>query len=250
MGRRHSIAGKKAAGDAAKSKTYSRIGKLIEMAARKWGDDPHMNPSLDLILQKARYHSLPKEVIDKALKKGAWKIEGQELQEVTYEGYGPAGSALFIKCIASNTNRTASNVRAILGKMGGTRAEPGAVAWQFNQKGVIVINWKLKTETIKGNEVKTVVPYDKNELEEDLMNLDIEDFQEEAGQCRVITSYESFITVKKWLDEMSYSIADADIQYLPQNEITLSDEDMKAFEELYNALEEDEDVDSIYHNVA
>ncbi len=161
-----------------------------------------MNPALDLILQKARYHSLPKEVIDKALKKGAGKVEGQELQEVMYEGYGPAGSALYIKCIASNTNRTASNVRAILGKMGGTWAEPGAVAWQFSQKGVIIINGKLKTETVKGNEIKTIIPYDKDQLEEDLMNLDIEDFQEEAGQCRVITSYEAFVNTKKGIEEL------------------------------------------------
>lgn len=115
---------------------------------------------------------------------------------------------------------------------------------------MILINGKLKTETVKGNEVKTVIPYDKNTLEEDLLNLDIEDFQEEAGQCRVVTSFEAFTNVKKALDDASYSITDADIQYLPQNEITLSDEDMKAFEDMYNALEEDEDVDSIYHNVA
>lgn len=87
-------------------------------------------------------------------------------------------------------------------------------------------------------------------LEEDLMEMDIEDFQEEDGVCRVITSFEAFTTVKKTLDEKGYSLGDADMQYLPQNEITLSDEDMKSFEALYDALEEDEDVDSIYHNVA
>ena len=97
--------------------------------------------------------------------------------------------------------------------------------------------------------MKSVVPYDLAALEEDLLNLDIEDFQEEAGQCRVVTSYEAFVTVKKALDEAGYSIADADMQYLPQNELALSDEDLKNFETLYEALEEDEDVDSIYHNV-
>lgn len=115
---------------------------------------------------------------------------------------------------------------------------------------MIIINGKLKVENIKGNNVTSVVPYELTALEEDLLNLDIEDFQEEAGQCRVITSYESFVTVKKALDELHYSLADADIQYLPQNELTLSDEDMKSFETLYDALEEDEDVDSIYHNIA
>ena len=93
-----------------------------------------MNPALELVLQKARYHGLPKEVIDKALKKGAGKLEGQELQEVHYEAYGPAGSALYIKAITSNTNRSASNIRAIVVRMGGSMAEPGAVSWQFDQK--------------------------------------------------------------------------------------------------------------------
>ena len=209
-----------------------------------------MNPALDLMLQKARYHSLPRDVIDKALKKGAGKIEGQELQEVHYEAYGPAGSALYIKAITSNTNRSASNIRALVVRMGGTMAEPGAVSRQFNQKGVIMINGKIKKEVVKGNDITSVIPYDLNELEDDLMSLDIEDFQEEAGQCRIVTSFEAFTTVKKALDEKWYSIADADLQYLPQNELTLSDEDLASFQQLYEALEEDEDVDSIYHNVA
>jgi transcriptional/translational regulatory protein YebC/TACO1 len=124
MGRRHSIANKKAAGDAEKSKNYARVGKLLEIAARQGGKDPTMNPQLDLMLQKARQYNLPREVVDKAIKKGCGELEGENLQEVMYEGYGPAGSALYIKCIASNTNRTASTVRAVLGKMGGTMAEP------------------------------------------------------------------------------------------------------------------------------
>jgi len=160
-----------------------------------------MNPALDLMLQKARYHSLPRDVIDKALKKGAGKIEGQELQEVHYEAYGPAGSALYIKAITSNTNRSASNIRALVVRMGGTMAEPGAVSRQFNQKGVIMINGKIKKEVVKGNDITSVIPYDLNELEDDLMSLDIEDFQEEAGQCRIVTSFEAFTTVKKALDE-------------------------------------------------
>lgn len=208
-----------------------------------------MNPALDLMLQKARYHSLPRDVIDKALKKGAGKLEGQELQEVHYEAYGPAGSALYIKAITSNTNRSASNIRALVVRMGGTMAEPGAVSWQFDQKGVIVINGKLKVENIKGNDVTSVVPYDINSLENDLLELNIEDFQEEEGRCRIITSFEAFTGVKKSLDEQGYSIVDADLQYLPQNELTLSDEDFNTFQQLYDALEEDEDVDSIYHNV-
>lgn len=249
MGRRHSIANKKAAGDAAKSKNYAKVGKLLEIAARQWGKDPGMNPQLDLMLQKARQYNLPREVVDKAIKKRCGELEGENLQEVMYEGYGPAGSALYIKCIASNTNRTASTVRAVLGKMGWTMAEPGAVSRQFDQKGVIIINGKLDKKVVKGNDVVDVIPYATSQLEDDLMSLDIEDFQEEEGNCRVITSREAFIGVRKSLDTMNYSITDADIQYLPQNEISLSDEDFAAFEKIVEALEEDDDVDSVYTNV-
>lgn len=95
----------------------------------------------------------------------------------------------------------------------------------------------------------SVVPYDLNNLENDLLELDIEDYQEEEGRCRIVTSFEAFTSAKKALDEKQYSIVDADLQYLPQNELTLSDEDFNTFQQLYEALEEDEDVDSIYHNV-
>ena len=219
------------------------------MAARKGGDDPHMNPGLDLVLQKARYYSLPREVIDKALKKWSGKLEGHELQEVMYEGYGPAGSALYIKCITSNTNRATAEIRATMSRMGGTMAEPGAVSRQFDQKGVIIINGKAESKNEKWREVHSIIPYEKNQLEEDLLNLDIDDFDEQDGQCRVITSREAFINVKKGLEELHYNISDADIQYLPQNEITLADDAMATFEGLIEALEELEDVDSIYHNI-
>ncbi len=249
MWRRHSIANKKAAGDAAKSKNYARVGKLLELAARQWGKDPSMNPQLDLMLQKARQYNLPKEVVEKAIKKWVGELDGDKLQEVMYEWYGPSWSAMYIKCIASNTNRSAANVRSILAKIWGSMAEPWAVSWQFSEKWVIIINWKILKEIKKWNEVQEVIPYDVWELENDLLELDIEDFQEEDGVCRVITSREAFVHVRKTLDTLSYSMTDADIQYVPQNEVNLSDDDFSAFEKIVEALGEDEDVDSVYHNV-
>lgn len=249
MGRRHSIAGKKAAGDAAKSKTYAKIWKLIEIAARNGWDDPTMNPALDMILQKARYNSLPKDVIDHAIKKGAGKLEWQELVQVMYEWYGPAWSAMYIKCITANTNRSAANVRSLLAKMWGTIAEPGAVSWQFDEKWVILIDGKLIVEMKKWNEVKEVVPYDAEKLSEQLLELAIDDFEEQEWMCRVITSRENFVQVRKDIEQLWYNITDADMQFLPQNEITLSDENYASFEKIIEALQDDEDVDSVYHNV-
>ena len=250
MGRRHSIAGKKAAGDAAKSQTYAKIGKLIEIAARNGWADPTMNPSLEMVLQKARYNSLPKEVIDHAIKKWAWKLEWQELSEVMYEWYGPAGSALFIKCITANTNRSASSVRSTLAKLWWLIAEMGAVSWQFSEKGVIIIDGKLLVEIKKWNEVKEVVPYEKAALEDDLLGLDIDDFEEEENICRVVTSRENFIHVRKEIEALWYNISDADIQFLPQNTISLNDQNFATFERILEGLEADEDVNAIYHNVA
>lgn len=249
MWRRHSIANKKAAGDAEKSKNYAKVGKLLEIAARQGWKDPGMNPQLELMLQKARQYNLPREVVEKAIKKWAGELDGENIQEVMYEGYGPSWSALYIKCIASNTNRSSATVRSLLAKMWWSIAEPGAVSWQFSLKGVIIINGKQHNHIVKWNEVKDVVPYEVWQLEEDLMSLDIEDFQEEGGMCRVITSREAFIGVRKELAAIWYNITDADLQYLPQNEITLSESDYAIFEWIVETLEEDEDVDSVYHNV-
>ncbi len=250
MWRRHSIANKKAAWDAEKSKNYAKIGKLLEIAARQWWKDPSMNPQLELMLQKARQYNLPREVVEKAIKKWAGELGGENIQEVMYEGYWPGWSALYIKCIVSNTNRSSSVVRALLAKMWWAIAEPWAVSWQFWLKWVIVLNGKVRIQIVKGNENREILPYDTIQLEEDLMSMDIEDYQEDLGMCRVITSRENFVTVRKALETRWYSIVDADLQYLPQNEITLSDADYQVFEKIVEALEDDEDVDSVYHNVA
>lgn len=250
MWRRHSIANKKAAGDAQKSKNYAKVGKLIEIATRQWGKDATMNPQLDLMLQKARQYNLPREVVEKAIKKWAWELDGDRLQEVMYEWYGPSGSALYIKCITSNTNRSAANVRSILAKMGWNIAEPWAVSWQFSLLWVIIIGGKRDVKIIKGNEVVDIVPYDVAQLEEDVLSLDIEDFEQEDGMCRILTSREAFIAVRKNIDTMRYSITEADLQYVPQNTITLLGNDLHTFDGIIAALEEDEDVDSVYHNVA
>lgn len=143
MGRRHSIAAKKASGDAAKSRIYSIVGKKIQIAAKN-GADPKMNPALEMILEKARYHGLPKDVIERAILKGSGQLEGEEMKEMMYEGYGPNGAALLIKTITSNTNRTSQTVRTALQKAGGSMAEIGAVAWQFKEQGLIILDGKIE----------------------------------------------------------------------------------------------------------
>lgn len=135
MWKRHSIAAKKAAGDQEKARNYSKIGKIIQLAA-KWWVDSSMNPSLELALQKAKYYNLPREVIDKAIKKWSGQLKWEDLKEVLYEWYGPGGVAVLVKTLTDNTNRTSSNIRIVFSKYWWSLWEPGSVSWQFIQRWV------------------------------------------------------------------------------------------------------------------
>lgn len=249
MGRWHSIAAKKASWDAAKSRIYSIIGKKIQIAAKN-GADPKMNPSLEMVLEKARYHGLPKDVIERAILKGSGQLEGEEMKEVVYEGYGPNGSALLIKTITSNTNRTSQSVRTALQKAGGSMAEIGAVAWQFKEQGVIVIDGMLEIVEDKGRQLEKITPFNAEELELQIMELAIEDLSIEDGVAEVTTSKPDFITVRSQISELWYHIAEADIHYIADNQVALSGEDLEVFEKIVDAINDDEDVDHLYHNVA
>ncbi len=249
MGRWHSIAAKKASWDAAKSRIYSIIGKKIQIAAKN-GADPKMNPSLEMVLEKARYHGLPKDVIERAILKGSGQLEGEEMKEVVYEGYGPNGSALLIKTITSNTNRTSQSVRTALQKAGGSMAEIGAVAWQFKEQGVIVIDGILEIVEDKGRQLEKITPFNAEELELQIMELAIEDLSIEDGVAEVTTSKSDFITVRSQISELWYHIAEADIHYIADNQVSLSGEDLEVFEKIVDAINDDEDVDHLYHNVA
>lgn len=249
MGRWHSIAAKKASWDAAKSRIYSIIGKKIQIAAKN-GADPKMNPSLEMVLEKARYHGLPKDVIERAILKGSGQLEGEEMKEVVYEGYGPNGSALLIKTITSNTNRTSQSVRTALQKAGGSMAEIGAVAWQFKEQGVIVIDGLLEIVEDKWRQLEKINPFNPEELELQIMELAIEDLSIEDGVAEVTTSKSDFITVRSQIWELWYHIAEADIHYIADNQVSLSGEDLEVFEKIMDAINDDEDVDHVYHNVA
>lgn len=247
--KRHNIKHKKAATDAKKAKIYTKIWKIIEMAARNWAD-PSLNPSLVAALDKARYNSVPREVIDRAIKKGSGQAWWENLEEAFYEWYGPAGTALYIKAITWNKNRSASTIRAILTKFGGNLWEPGSVAWQFKEKWVIFITGKSKWDTVKWNQVETVLPLDMDEFEEVLMETDVENYEVIEEWVNVITRMEDFINIKKFLEkDKSYKIWEADIKYIPENYVELSDEQMEKFERLLDNLEEDDDVEEIFHNV-
>lgn len=255
MWRRHSIAAKKAAGDQAKGKAYSMLSKIIQIAAKK-GADPKMNPSLELALQKARYMSVPRDIVDRAILKGSGQLEGENMEEVFYEGYGPGGVAILIKTLTSNTNRTASNVKAIMGKHWWSLGLQNSVARQFKETGIIVTDGTAEKINDKGKEVEKITPLDADlpagqaGFENAVMELPIMDFEIENGTAVIYTDKLNFIDVQKKLENSHYHVIEADIQFVPENIITISNEDKEKFLNLIDALENDEDVDKVRHNLA
>lgn len=248
MGRRHSIAARKASWDAAKSRIYSIIWKKIQIAAKN-GADPKMNPSLEMILEKARYHGLPRDVIDRAILKGSGQLEWEEMKELVYEGYGPNGSAFLIKTITSNTNRTSTNIRTILTKGGGAMAEIGSVAWQFQEKGLIIIDGVAHKYEDKGREMEKVDSFDPETLEMEMMELAISDLVIESGVAEIYTEKTDFIEVRKQIIALGYHISESDLHFFADNTVTLSGESLDIFTAILENLQEDDDVDHVYHNV-
>ena len=248
MGRRHSIAARKASGDAKKSQAYAKVWKIIQIAARK-GADPKMNPALDLALSKAKQYHLPREVVEKAILKWSGQLEGENLEEIFYEGYGPEGVALLIKALTSNTNRSASSVKQIMQKHGWTLGAIGSVARQFKEQGVIVIDGISETIQDKWKTVERVLPLNKDELEERAMELPIADFEAEGNTVVIYVDKKDFATVQNGLEKFHYHMVESDIQFIPENTVKLNEEATNKLYTLLDALDDDEDVDHVWHNL-
>jgi transcriptional/translational regulatory protein YebC/TACO1 len=154
-----------------------------------------------------------------------------------------------IKTVTSNTNRTASSIKTMLGKHWWSLGLPNSVARQFKETGIILLDGVSFVEQKWGKTIEKVLPFDHDKLEEDLMNLPINDFSEEDGKFVVQTDVIHFTEVKKWLEALGYHISEADLQYIADNGITLNDEDMEKFSKLLDTIESDEDVDMVWHNV-
>lgn len=249
MWRRHSIAAKKASWDAKKSQAYAKVGKIIQIAARKWADWK-MNPALELALSKAKQYNLPKEVVDKAILKWSGQLEGENLEEIFYEGYGPEWVALLIRVLTSNTNRSASSVKQIMQKHGGTMGAIGSVAWQFKEQGVIVIDGISETMQDKWKTIEKVLPLNKEELEERAMELPINDIEIEDTVVIIYVDKIHFTAVQKALEAFHYHMLESDIQFIPENTVKLDEEHTNKLYTLLEILDDDEDVDHVWHNLS
>ncbi len=247
MGRRHSIVGKKLETAANKWKLYAKMGKIIEMKARNWSD-PALNPDLAQALHKARQQGVPRDVIEKAVKKWSWLLEGVSYTEQYYEWYGPGGCAIYIKTLTDNTNRTSNDVRVTLQRHGGAIGEPWSVSWQFSHKGIITISGIKKIECIKGKNEEHIEPYDQEQLELDALESGAEDVEEEDNIMVITTSREDYMMVDKSLNAAWYHITQSDIEAVTENTITLSQEDQDQLDILLAQLEDNEDVEKVWTN--
>ena len=224
---------RKGAQDAKRSKVFTKIIRELMVSAREGGSDPNTNTSLRTAIEKARAANMPKDTMEKAIKKGAGELEGQSFFEALYEGYAPGGVALLIRCLTDNKNRTAQEIRHTLSKYGGSMAESGAVSWMFERKGII-----------------TVAKEQISDLEEfQLLAIEAgaEDIKDEADPIEIVTSPDSVSDVKTALEENGYSLS-YDMSYIPSNTLKVEGSDAGKLFKLLDILEDNDDVQEIYDN--
>lgn len=226
--------------DAKKGAVFTKIARNITLAAREKGGDPEMNPSLRTAIDKAKEVNMPKDNIERAIKKGTGEIEGAKLEEIIYEGYGPGGIAIIIKCLTDNRNRSASNIRHIFTKFGGNLGEPKSVSWMFEQKGVINF-WKFQ---LQEKDIKM------DDFELKMIDAGIEDVRDEEDRILIYTNIKDLHKMKEILEDMQIKIDYSEIDWVAKNEIEIKDaETNNKVNKFLETLDSDEDVQVFYTNL-
>ena len=228
-----SIKHKKGAADAKRGKIFSRLNKEITVAARLGGGDPSGNPRLRAAIQAAKAENMPKDNIERAIKKGTGELEGASYEECSYEAYGPGGVAIMLDCLTDNRNRTVAEVKHIFERHGGNLGEPGCVSWIFEKKGLIV--------------------FERDSVEEErLLDLALEagaeDIKEDDTQFEILTDPSDFESVKKAFDNQGLGYTLAEVSMIPQNTIRLEGRDAERMLNLMETLEENDDISHVYAN--
>lgn len=217
---------KKAAADAKRGKLFTRLTKEITIAARERGGDPEFNPRLRLAIENAKEANMPKDNIERAVKRGTGELEGAELHEIVYEGYAPHGVGLIIEIVTDNRNRAVAELRHVLTKSGGSMADAGSVVWQFQRKGFV---------SVKG-------AYNEDELFLVAADAGAEDVQFEDGLAEVYTDLDDFTRVRDTLEENGYELDEATMIYEPNNLLPL---DQRAAVQVMKVIDEVEDLDDV-----
>jgi YebC/PmpR family DNA-binding regulatory protein len=224
---------KKGATDAKRAKVFAKLIRQVEVAAREGGPDPEMNPSLRTMFQKARDSSVPLDTIKAAIKRATGGADGVAYESVTYEGYAAGGVALLVEVLTDNRNRSSSDVRSSFTKRGGSIAEPGAVAWQFDRKGVLVVDGSV----------------DEDELMLAAIDAGAEDIVREDDAWRVTTAPTDLHAVRTVLEGAGYGVASGDLVMVAQNLVPVTEVGAaKKVLDLVDTLEDLDDVQAVYGN--
>ncbi len=227
---------KKEKNDAAKGKIFTIIGREIAVAVKEGGPDPANNSKLRDVIAKAKSNNMPNDTIERGIKKAAGDANAVNYVTITYEGYGPNGTAIIVDALTDNKNRTAANVKNAFTKGGGNVGTPGCVSFMFDKKGQIIID---KEEFEK----------DADELMMIALDAGAEDFSEEEDSFEILTAPDDFSAVREALEAAKVPMASAEVTMIPQNWVELtSEDDIKKMNRILDLLDEDDDVQNVYHN--
>lgn len=228
---------KKEKNDAAKGKIFTKIGREIAVAVKEGGGaDPANNSRLRDVIAKAKVNNMPNDNIERSIKKAAGDMDANNYERVVYEGYGPNGTAIIVEALTDNKNRTASNVRNAFTKGSGNVGTPGCVSFMFDKKGQIIV-------------AKEECEMDADDLMMIALDAGAEDFVEEEDSFEILTDPDSFSEVRLTLEEAGIPMASAEVTMIPQTWVQLTDEtDLKNIQKTLDLLEEDDDVQEVYHN--
>jgi YebC/PmpR family DNA-binding regulatory protein len=229
----HTIKHKKGAADAKRGKIFTRLIKELTVAARAGGGDPDMNPRLRTIVAEAKANNMPRENIERAIRRGTGEEPGVSYEEIMYEGYGPGGVAMLVQTLTDNKNRTVGEIRFIFGKYNGNLAAENSVAWMFSRKGQVVVE-KEKAD------------------EEQLLNAALEagadDVNDDGAAWEVICAPESFERVRDAVKALGVEPASAEIAMIPQNYVKLSGKEAQSMLKLFEAIDDHDDVQHVWAN--
>jgi YebC/PmpR family DNA-binding regulatory protein len=235
MGRHGTIAGRKEKQDSKRSAMFTKVARAITVAAKN-GGDPDYNAELKQAIDKGKAINMPNDNISRAIKKGTGEIEGVSYEDMAFEGYGASGVAVIVDVLTDNKNRTTSAVKSTFDKFGGNLGTPGCVSYMFSRKGVIIIE---KTENT-----------DEDTLMEVALDAGMEDMQVYEDSFEILTTPEDFAEVTSQLKKAGYEFVEADIEYLPSMEVTPSSQDIAKLTKMIDLLEDNDDVQKVYHNCA
>ena len=227
---------KKEKNDAAKGKIFTIIGREIAVAVKEGGADPANNSKLRDVIAKAKANNMPNDTIERGIKKAAGDANSVNYVSITYEGYGPSGTAIIVNALTDNKNRTASNVRNAFTKGGGNVGTTGCVSFMFDEKGQIIID-------------KEECDMEADDLMMLALDVGAEDFSDEEDSFEILTTPDDFTAVREALEKENIPMASAEVTMIPQNYVELtSEDDIKKMNRILDMLDEDDDVQSVYHN--